>query len=347
MQHIGIKEVATKAKVSVGTVDRVIHNRGRVSESTREKVLRVCEDLNYHPNVLAQRLAADKPVVFVTITPGFSSDNTYWKIPLEGIQKAAREMTGYKVKVENLFFNLADPVSFRKAALDAILLEPDGILLAPVFKREAREFIRKCKERKILFVFLDTIIENIEPLSSFYQDPFESGYLAGRLLSFHLRRKSEILVVNFTLDIENNIHLGNRDKGLRQFFSDNNFRGKIEELNINPADELLLTKKLEDILHHKTRGIFVTSSAHKVAKSLEKTGKSGLMVVGYDLTPDNVRYLKKGVIDVLLCQKPAAQGYGGMMALFNHFVRKIPVRKEQIMPVDIIVKENYRDYRDF
>ncbi len=35
---VRIKDIAAKANVSIGTVDRVLHNRGRVSEEVRQKV---------------------------------------------------------------------------------------------------------------------------------------------------------------------------------------------------------------------------------------------------------------------------------------------------------------------
>lgn len=346
MRPVGIKEVAEMAGVSVGTVDRVIHNRGRVSPATRDKVLKVCRELNYHPNVLAQRLAADDPVLFAVLVPEFTSDNAYWQIPLEGIRKAEEELASYRVETECFFFSRSDPDSFRQAALDCLLLEPEGILMAPAFEREAREFVQKCQQKGIPYVFIDSALEKTDPLSSVFQDPFNSGYIAGRLLSFHLRKKSHVLIVNFSADVENNKHLKNREEGLRKFFIDNRFTGRVETLNIAPQDELLLTTKLEEAIHPKTRGLFVTSSAHKVARSLKKIGKSRLMVVGYDLTPDNIRYLKMEILDVLLCQKPATQGFRGLMSLFDHVVRKKEVPKEQTMPVDIIVRENYSDYND-
>lgn len=346
MQPVGIKEVAEKAGVSVGTVDRVIHNRGRVSSATREKVLKVCRELNYHPNVLAQRLAADTPVVFAVLIPEFTKDNEYWKLPLEGLQKAEKELAAYKVQVEYFFFSRADADSFRQATLDALFVNPDGIILAPSFEREAREFVQKCEENKIPYIFIDAGLEGTSPLTSIYQDPGESGRIAGRLLSFHLRKNSDVLVVNFTVDIENNSHLKNREDGLREFFRENQPHRKVDSLNISPQDELLLTSRLEETIRMKTRGIFVTSSAHKVARSLKKIGKSRLMVVGYDLTPDNIVYLQNGIIDVLLCQKPATQGYRGLISMFNHLVRKTGTEKEQKMPVEIIVKENYTGYRD-
>ena len=44
-----IKEIAAKAKVSIGTVSRVLNfdDTLNVSDSTREKILKIAEDLQY------------------------------------------------------------------------------------------------------------------------------------------------------------------------------------------------------------------------------------------------------------------------------------------------------------
>ena len=57
---ITISDVARAAGVTNGTVDRVLHERGEVSKKTREKVLRVIEELGYQPNVYASMLAKNK-----------------------------------------------------------------------------------------------------------------------------------------------------------------------------------------------------------------------------------------------------------------------------------------------
>lgn len=62
-QNYTIKDIARMAGVSAGTVDRVLHNRGDVSEKSKEKVQKVLDEINYQPNVFAIGLAAKKKYV--------------------------------------------------------------------------------------------------------------------------------------------------------------------------------------------------------------------------------------------------------------------------------------------
>lgn len=89
--NIRIVDIAKMAGVSVGTVDRVIHNRGRVSEENRKKVQTILEMVHYQPNLMARSLASKKQYHFVAITPSFTHGE-YWEAISDGIDKAASEM---------------------------------------------------------------------------------------------------------------------------------------------------------------------------------------------------------------------------------------------------------------
>ena len=52
-----IKMIAERAGVSIGTVDRVLHNRPYVKAEVRERVLAVMAELDYRPNRMASALA--------------------------------------------------------------------------------------------------------------------------------------------------------------------------------------------------------------------------------------------------------------------------------------------------
>ena len=55
---IGIKDVAKKANVSASTVSRVLNNYPNIAEETRERVLKVIEELGYFPNIAASTLSS-------------------------------------------------------------------------------------------------------------------------------------------------------------------------------------------------------------------------------------------------------------------------------------------------
>jgi LacI family transcriptional regulator len=57
---MNLEEVARHAKVSTATVSRVLNNVGHVKKSTRARVLKIAEELKYHPNLHARTLAGGK-----------------------------------------------------------------------------------------------------------------------------------------------------------------------------------------------------------------------------------------------------------------------------------------------
>lgn len=346
-KKIGIRDIAKKAGVSIGTVDRVLHNRAEVSEKTRKKVLKIIKDLNYRPNVLAQRLASDKIFRFSILIPKPSADNSYWKGPLSGILKAETEIQAYGIQVDKYFFNLNDNNSFRRESLKLLTSKPDGVIVAPVFEHESREFLRKCDNNAIPFVFLDTIIKNQSYLSYYGQNSRQSGYLAGKLISFKLRRHSGVLIVNFTSELKNRPHLLGRETGLRNYLKGRGFKGRVESLNISSGAEKDIDNIILQRLHNRTRGVFATSSAHKVARVIKKAGKRKMIMVGFDLTEDNINYLEDNTIDFLICQRPFEQGYHSLMSLFDHFVKTTKVKKNNPMPLEIITRENYKNSLDY
>ena len=49
MKQHTIKDIAKLAGVSKGTVDRVIHKRGKVSTKSYDKVVAILDKINYKP----------------------------------------------------------------------------------------------------------------------------------------------------------------------------------------------------------------------------------------------------------------------------------------------------------
>ncbi len=69
----GIKDVAKRAGVGVGTVSRMLNDSGYVAEETREKIEIAMRELNYTPNELARNLYHKRTGIIAVIVPSVSN----------------------------------------------------------------------------------------------------------------------------------------------------------------------------------------------------------------------------------------------------------------------------------
>ena len=79
-----IYDIAKKAGVSIATVSRVVNKSEGISEDTREKVLKVADELGYYPQAYAQGLARKKKNIIMVVVPVLS--NYFFMEVLAGIQ---------------------------------------------------------------------------------------------------------------------------------------------------------------------------------------------------------------------------------------------------------------------
>ncbi len=100
---VTINDVAKAAKVSPSTVSRVVANNPRISEKTRERVIKVMEEMDYHPNIIARSLANRSTNIIGVMIP--STTEKAFKHPffpevLRGITSKAYE-NKYKVLISS------------------------------------------------------------------------------------------------------------------------------------------------------------------------------------------------------------------------------------------------------
>ncbi|MGK6351751.1 LacI family DNA-binding transcriptional regulator [Parapedobacter sp. DT-150] len=344
----GVKEIARRANVSIATVDRVIHNRKGVSESTKKKINDIIAEMGFQPNILASRLASKKTNHFAVIIPQ-SKETDYWEAPLSGINRAATELKQYGIIVEQFFYDLNDKKVFSKMTEKVLAGRYDGVLLAPSFISEATAFSESCRARNIPYVFINSDIPDQDSLCYIGPHLYQSGYQAGHLIGYGLKA-GKILIINISKEIDSYHHLLRKEEGFRAYFNENGRKAnQLVKIDIRNTDESSIDADLDWIfqVHPDIEAVFVTNSrVQSVAHYFERKRIQDKVLVGYDFLSENIVYLKKDVINFLICQKPEEQGYKGIMALFQHVVAGANVEKEQFMPIDIITKENYLFYKN-
>ena len=84
-----IYDIAKAAGVSIATVSRVFNQAENVKQETRKKVLKVAEEMGYHPHVYAQGLASKKKNRILMLAPVMS--NYFFTEVRRGIQDSLAE----------------------------------------------------------------------------------------------------------------------------------------------------------------------------------------------------------------------------------------------------------------
>ena len=320
-----------------------------MAESTKAKILKIIEELDYKPNILASTLASKKSDMFATLMPQPPSPEGYWNKPFIGVKKRIAELQQYGVQIQSFTFNQTDSRSFISEAKKILKLKPDGVVLAPFFKKESLELIKELKELKIPFVFIDSEIKDAGQLSYIGQNSYQSGLVSGKLLDLILR-DGNILVIHFAKKMDNLNHLTQREKGFYDWFM-NNKENKHQIFTTevsNTENELWMEKIKKKIEEKNIKGIFVTNSkVFYVGRLIEKLELKNIKVIGHDLLKENVEYLKKDIVQFLICQRPEEQGYNAINKLFRSVVQKRIIATENYTSIDIVTKENVDYYKEF
>ncbi len=344
---VKISEIAVLANVSRGTVDRVLHNRGGVAEDNRQKVLNVLKLLDYKPNIYARGLSLSKTFRFGVLLPDTSNNVEYWDLPYSGILRAQEELSAYKVKIKSFRYNNTTEESFNKISDELLknIETLDGLLIAPVLWTATKELIKKFR-KKIPIVFIESKMPGTNNLSYIGSDPFQSGYLAGRL--FQRLSNGNRLKIVIMREVPENYNINNRVNGFISYLEKYpNIQTEIIDAD-RRKNKYIFPQLTLDIIKRKGEidGIFVPSACvSEVAEIIKAEGKEGkLRLIGFDPTKENIKKLKEGTIDILISQRSDLMGYKGVYALFRHVVLKEEIPKELLTPLDILIKENIDYY---
>lgn len=345
MKKYTIRDIAEMAGVSKGTVDRVLHKRGKVSDVALEKVTKVLDKIEYKPNLIAKNLKNNKTYKICVLLPTDDLDS-YWSPCIEGIEEAKEAFQSFGVDFETHQFNASNTKSFYKKALDVINLKPDALLMVPLFQKEAKEIATLCNKKNIKISFFNNNIRTDFPTNFIGQDLYQSGRVAAKLLDI-LLKKGHIGIIHIDEDYQNATHLQEKERGFKSYFNSkksSNFKFStinLQHIGSNNFDEAII----EFLNNNPTiNGLFVTiSKSYAVAETLKNSSKH-IAIVGYDLVKQNIDFLKQGNIDFLIHQKPKQQIFNGLSQLAEYFLFDKEIPNQLLLPIDIVNSENIDGY---
>jgi len=348
---IRIKDIALLAGVSVGTVDRVLHNRGDVSEKSLEAVKKVLEEMHYTPNLFARSLASKKHYRFVCMIPTYQPGE-YWESVDKGFNQASLDFVHHNVQIDKKYFNQFDVNSFIQVSKDILENEPDAVFMSPIFREESISLSNELTKHNIPFSFIDSIIPEANFLTYYGQNSFQSGYIAAKFLLNEMPEKAQIIITRTQRIGSVSNQTITRYKGFMQYVEDNGLNDYFDFINVELIDNDEESNKVifETIFSENKNikaAITFNSKVYRLAMYLTSLNKSNIRLIGYDLLDLNISYLQQGVINCLISQRPDKQAYFTVRDMCRELIFKQEIKRINYVPIDTLFKENIEDYIHF
>ncbi|MDD4453566.1 MAG: LacI family DNA-binding transcriptional regulator, partial [Proteiniphilum sp.] len=304
-KKVRIIDIAKMAGVSKGTVDRVLHNRGNVSEKARVAIEKVLEKVNYKPNIHVSAISLKRSYKIVVTTPEISL-GAYWESIHNGIHHALEEYENVKIDLRVFTYNQYDIYSCRQTFEKIAGFEMDALIIGPTFPEETISLCKKMDQRDIPYVFVDSTIDSTSPLAFFSADHYVCGFMMAKLITSIIPDQANIAIFQAvrTGDKSANTTIL-RKKGFTDYLEKNRCSNLILTIPFSvtsPEDNEMYLSRLFQSQREVPAIVVLNSRGNFIADYLETNHIEGVKMICMDLTAANVEALKKGQIDYLIGQ---------------------------------------------
>ncbi len=337
-KSVGIKEIAAAAGISIGTVDRALHNRPGVNPKTRSRVLKIAEKLGYRPNLAARSLKLNRRLRVAVHLPRQIA--SFFDPLRDGIRSAAAAMHGAAV---DLTFRTYQHLGEGDVKLLEEDLERnfDGILMTPGNPIQVESAIRRFNERGTAVVCVASDAPRTSRIAAVSVDAAISGSIAAELLGAALQSGGNVATI--TGDLKTFDH-GEKLRGFAATLATLAPHLTLIpaiETHDNPKEAYRATLAL---LKRKPRpiGIYInTANSLAVLRALDENAMWGhVKLVTTDLFSELVPLIESGKILATLYQRPFTQGKLALETLVRYLAEGIQPEPVTRLAPHIILRSN-------
>ena len=186
------QQIADLAGVSRGTVDRALHNRGRVNPEVKEKIQKIALELGYKPNLIGQALVRSKQDFKLGVILQ-STETPTMQIVRAGVQRAAEELAGSGVELVLRDFQGLDTELMLEYIEELVSAGVQGIALSTDTAPEVRQCIDELHAQGIPVITLNADAPGSKRLCFIGMDNYRAGQTAACLLRLMLPEGGKVL----------------------------------------------------------------------------------------------------------------------------------------------------------
>ena len=344
MKRAGVHEIARIAKVSIGTVDRALHGRPRISKATRDKVLKVAEKLGYTPHLAARALAVGRSQFRVGVCIP-EEIRFFYDQMRDGIFEEARRAA--RVGMEVIYKPVPRLGEGEQRQISRLLKEElRALVVMPGNPHVVVPLIDAAEARGIRVVCIGSDAPDSRRSTVVYANPDLQGRLAAELLSKFIPRKSDVAVITGMLQTQEHRQ---KVEGFKVRFAECSMAGVNVQVLEAHESEVESYRKTRELLNQRPnlRGIYVTTvNCLPVCRAVHEAGRDDVRLITTDLFPQMVPFFESGIIGASIYQDPYTLGQSAVRLLVDHLVDKVPIRDANYLNPGIVLRSNLGLFRE-
>jgi LacI family transcriptional regulator len=344
-ERSGIHLIAELANVSIGTVDRALHGRGGIKESTRQRILQVARQIGYTPNLAARALSVAKASARIGVCMPREIHFFYDQL-WSGVLDEARRVAQLGIQFVNRPVQVlgeGDTEAFRELVQSGV----NGIILTAGNPKDLRPLIDDAEEKGIRVVCVSTDAPESRRSSIVCVEPWLNGCLAGELMGKFLPPGSKVAVVAGMLTAED--HRKKTD-GFSEAFPRHCQGGKIAGVIEGHEDEDESFQKTFDLLRRipSIAGLYVnTVNCLPVCRALGARGLAGkIKLITTDLFAEMSPYFQRGTITASIYQQPHRQGQIAVRMMADNLTSKTNFPPAIHLSPGVVMSSNLHLFRE-
>lgn len=339
---ITYKELAEIVGVSRGTIDRALHNRGRIDPELQRRILETAEKHGFTPSHIGRALALSKNPVKIGVIVHLS-DIPFFRQVISGIEKAKSDIAnlgGELIVLKQPTLSAKDQI---QAVNSLMKLGIQGLAISPIEDEELRHRLNELHTKKKLpIVTFNSDIKNLNRLCFVGMNHEQGGRTAAGLMNILLGPSGgKVLILSgFITNLANSQRVDGFVREISSNFPD--MEVPSIQFNMDDDDKAYQVTKAALAQFPDIKGIYMVSSGQAGAcRALEETRNNGkIKLIVFDTVPDTVKYIKNGTIDFIIDQNAFLQGSEPPHILFRYLFDKKEVEK-QLMYTDISIRTAY------
>lgn len=337
-----IKEIAKQAGVSIGTVDRVLHDRGTVNPDTKARVLQVIKDLHYKPNHVAQGLAVRKKNLKLCFLIPDMERHPFFRDVYLAAKEKAKELAYYGVEV--IFLKLPfDPVQAEEKARAMDMSSLDGLVTVGMRTSAVMLCVDKAAEAGLPVVLYNGLIEGVDHLACVGCDYRCAGRLAAGLCALAGGEDSRVCIYS-----EGAVGVDSHDgrlQGFREECAARYPRMKVldvRQIEKDPIDNYLSAKEMLT-RHPDVNMVYIINPGdYSICKAISRADEDHrIKIITNDLVDEQKEMIQQGIISATVCQEPDKQGALSLDILFRYLAYGVvPKQKMYFTNLSIHIAQN-------